>query len=346
MSTSEAPGWDAIDAALKGLYGGLEPMHYGTVIKYSMGGPDPLDGISAWANDGPQPHWHFVTFGFSELYEKESKNTEINGFGFELTFRLARTATDKQPPHWAMNFLQNLARYVFSSGNAFAAGHHVNLNGPIALGEKTEIGAITFAADPKLARISTPHGRLDFLQVVGLTMDEYALIKLWDSESLTRVLAEVDPLLLTDLHRPSLLADAARAKDVRARVQKDGSSMASTFVDRLELSRSGKKAEVTVGALIVQDLTDMLGARLLHGRDFALNGPEAELVLKPSKEPGWKTTEESVTLEIPDALALEMQKTLLPRRGTYAWPSLSGFTLKVVPTEIKDRAGKVVQVIG
>jgi hypothetical protein len=41
-----APGWDAIDAALDSLYGGREPLHYGTIVRFAAGGPDPLDGIS------------------------------------------------------------------------------------------------------------------------------------------------------------------------------------------------------------------------------------------------------------------------------------------------------------
>ena len=64
---AEAPGWDAIDAALREVYGDREPLHYGTDIKYELGGPDPLDGISAYRVEQPSPHWHFVTYGLSEL---------------------------------------------------------------------------------------------------------------------------------------------------------------------------------------------------------------------------------------------------------------------------------------
>ena len=53
-----------------------------------LGGQDPLDGLSAYKAESPFPHWHIVTFGFSELYEKESENPDYSGYGFELTFRL------------------------------------------------------------------------------------------------------------------------------------------------------------------------------------------------------------------------------------------------------------------
>src|SRR5688500_13142342 len=107
-SANEAPGWDAIDQALRPLYGDREPYHVGCVVPYSLGGPDPIHGISAYKNVEPVAYWHFVTYGFSELWGKESTDPETSGYGFELTFRLARRDGDEKPPNWSLNFLQNL----------------------------------------------------------------------------------------------------------------------------------------------------------------------------------------------------------------------------------------------
>ena len=107
-SAGESPGWAAIDAALWPIYGELEPYHVGTVIPYALGGPDPIHGISAYKNGGLSPHWHFVTYGFSELWAKESTDADVSGYGFELTFRPTCRAVDEKPPIWALNFLQNL----------------------------------------------------------------------------------------------------------------------------------------------------------------------------------------------------------------------------------------------
>ena len=110
----EAIGWDAIDSVLLPIYGGREPRHYGTILPMMLGGNDPLQGISVYKNLLPEPHYHFVTYGFSELYEKESEDPELSGYGFELTFRLACDASDpEEPPRWPLNLLQNIARYVF-----------------------------------------------------------------------------------------------------------------------------------------------------------------------------------------------------------------------------------------
>lgn len=56
-----SPGWDAISARLGQLYPGQEPKHFGTLISYRLGGPDPLDGICAWRRTDTMPHRHFVT---------------------------------------------------------------------------------------------------------------------------------------------------------------------------------------------------------------------------------------------------------------------------------------------
>jgi hypothetical protein len=53
----------------------------------------------------------------TDLYAKEPDDPAESGWGFEFTFRLARDPADTEPPIWAANLLQNLARYVFTSGN-------------------------------------------------------------------------------------------------------------------------------------------------------------------------------------------------------------------------------------
>ena len=64
--TVEAPalGWDAITAEFERVYPGqTNPKHYATLIKWALGGKDPLDGISIY--DGGD-YWHFVTFGMTD----------------------------------------------------------------------------------------------------------------------------------------------------------------------------------------------------------------------------------------------------------------------------------------
>jgi len=200
-----APGWDAITAALAKLYGDQEPKHWGTAIKHMPGGPDPIDGISAYRSEaGGTPHLHFCTYGFSNLYyDEEAVGKDFSRFGFELTFRLRQDAGDDTQPTWAVNLMQNLARYVFSSGKWFEHGHWIPANGPIQADGDTDIVGLMFVNDPQLPSIDTPHGRVEFLQMVGLTSAEVEALKAKTAtaEEIATRLAESDPLLVTDLAR-------------------------------------------------------------------------------------------------------------------------------------------------
>jgi hypothetical protein len=349
--TADTPGWQAIDRALNRLYPGREPRHYGTIIRYCLGGPDPLDGISAYKNRSPRWHWHFISYGLSELYTKESDDPNESGFGYELTFRLACTPAEKEPPTWALNFLQNLARYTFETGNCFAPTHHLDLNGPIALGVKTEIRAVAFEVDPQLGRINTPHGRLTFLQVVGITLDELDAMRGWNTRSVLRLLAKEDhPLLITDLWRWSLLDDPRWAKAVGRGIKRDGSSMEEIWVSdlkwRVRKKGSQRTAELTIGALMVGSLQRMLRGRIQHGRHFAVIGPKQIVRVQPAKIPGWHTDEEGLILALSPELAQQMESVLRPQRGTLKWAELGGFTLRIIPTEIKGSDGTVTSVVG
>ena len=123
FSEDESVGWDAIDAELEKLYGDTEPRHYGSIIKYWMGGEDPLDGTSIYDCEEQTPHRHIISYGMSELYfSPESADTEFSKWGFEFTFRITPCKLDPDSeygtphePFWAINLMNNLGRYVFES---------------------------------------------------------------------------------------------------------------------------------------------------------------------------------------------------------------------------------------
>ena len=78
----EEIGWQAIEQEFLRVYPGQDnPKHYGTLIKWVFGGKDPLDGISIY--DGGS-YWHFVSFGQTEIYEKETDTPDISGYGIHL----------------------------------------------------------------------------------------------------------------------------------------------------------------------------------------------------------------------------------------------------------------------
>lgn len=350
-----APGWEAIDAALLPLYGDQVPKHYGTLISYCLGGPDPLQGISAYRRMSPRPHWHFVTYGFSDLYEKELEDPDNSGYGFELTFRLADDSLpegeDREPPMWAMGFLQNLARYVFKSGNVFEAGHYMHLNGPIGLGLDTAIRSIAFVCDPELSAIDTPNGRVEFLQVVGITPDEEAACKRWNTHQALDVMAASLPMYITDLDRGSLLAAPEVAAAIDAGCARDGSNTGFLYLERVDWARRKRllraaQYEIEIGAGQVPELTALLPARLPFDRPLLLIGRDARVKFVPGAQ--CAVAEESGQLQVVlDADTCRgLVASLRPQAGIYPVPGFDAVVLKIVRTEIRDSDGKVVEVIG
>ena len=207
FTEDDAVGWLAIDHEFEKLYPGQEPQHYGTVIKYMLGGEEPLDGLSVYESARQVNHFHIVSYGFSELYyDDESAGEEFSKWGFELTFRVKKINNEKPADQiWALNLMQNLAKYVFKSKKWFEEYHILDAKGPIRVGYSTDVTALAFVLDPELGIIETPHGQVQFLQIVGLTAKEYEDLKQHRNTNTTadfisRLMIE-NPLLITDLDK-------------------------------------------------------------------------------------------------------------------------------------------------
>lgn len=170
-----------------------------------LGGPDPLDGISAYqSKSGGIDHLHFCSYGLTSLYyDEEAVGGDFSRFGFELTFRLASQLPPEEEPLWACNLMQNLARYVFESGNWFEEYHWIPANGPIKADYETELVGLLFVKDPELEPVDSPHGLIEFIQLFGITESELNDIKnkVITCEELVEKHRKVNPLLITDLQR-------------------------------------------------------------------------------------------------------------------------------------------------
>lgn len=208
----DAVGWDAIDAELARVYGDAEPRHYGSVVKFMLGGEDPIDGTSIYDCNEQTFHRHLVSYGMSELYfSPESAENEYSGWGFEFTFRITPCTEDdgyngaEHEPVWVVNLMNNLARYVFESGKWFEPYHFIPANSPIRADTDTALVGIAFVPDTRLNTVSTPNGEVQFLQMVGLMQAE--LDWLWQEPKICRVeeligkMRADNPLLITDLRR-------------------------------------------------------------------------------------------------------------------------------------------------
>ena len=177
------------------VHGDAEPVHKGLVPGVALGSP--LQGVSAYAE---ADHWHFVTYGLTELFAKESDLAEISGLGYELTMRVPRIA-GAPPPDWPFNLLATVARAA-REGTDFGVGHRLQVGGPITGEADCGMEAVAFVSDPSLPIwTSSPHGKFEFYELVGVTPGELAEMRASTTAAVIDRLAATDPLLMTDPSR-------------------------------------------------------------------------------------------------------------------------------------------------
>ncbi|XP_076295954.1 suppressor of fused [Lasioglossum baleicum] len=239
--TTRAPGLDALHSRCKEIYPDQSnPLTVTAVVKYWLGGPDPLDYISMYENPGcPEfgvpPHWHYISLGLSDLHgdgriHPKSGPGRPSGFGFELTFRLVRERNEMTPPTWPANVMQQLAKYVFNSGNMLMPGDHVSWHAPLDNGNG-RITQILMGRDPQLLTpIYTLHGDVSFVQIIGVTSEELQAAQHWNGLGLVSLLKTshvCGPWLVTDMRRTrSIMEDEPSiAEKIQSGIEKEGSNL-------------------------------------------------------------------------------------------------------------------------
>ncbi len=193
-------GWNAIDQALKEIYPEQEPEHFAPEMPANLGGNAPLDGISVYF-DKSNGFYHYVSYGLTELHQKESDNQEFSGWGFELTFKLKSDSKLPNTPKWPLTLLQHIAKVVFDKGVEFDEYHSLS-SGPIT-NEESSINGLLFVLDNQLGERTSEYGKFKFLQIFGLTENEFEGItnKTIDRSALIKEELTTNPLLLTDINR-------------------------------------------------------------------------------------------------------------------------------------------------
>lgn len=174
-----AAGWDAITNECERVYPDQKnPKHYGTLINWKLGGNDPLEGISVY--DGGD-YWHFVTYGLSELYEKESENNDISGYGIEFTFKLKKDnyKNEEAEIKCICGILQSIARITFAKGEVFNAYEYLYTGQTQGIDTemKSNITGFITIPDNKLNPINTPNGKVDFVEFIGATDSELTALR-------------------------------------------------------------------------------------------------------------------------------------------------------------------------
>ena len=198
-----APGWEAIDGCLETLYQNQKPCHYGSLMneRAVFGGDQYLDGFSIYQS--ANGYKHIVTYGMSELYSNaDAFGGEYSKWGYEMTMKLAADTNDECL--WAIDMLSNLARYTYTKSVFFQPFEYIAGNGaPIKTDSNSKLTALIVVQDTELKEIDTIHGKLDFMQLVGITQKELEAIK--ENPDFCKELVEImkkdNPMLITDLSR-------------------------------------------------------------------------------------------------------------------------------------------------
>lgn len=159
------------------------------------------------------------------------------------------------------------------------------------------------------------------------------------------------PLHVTDLQRICFTENQEVRKVIQEGIAREGSNTDAIFTDVMSWQSikswlGREKHEVVLGVLQVRDLLTLLPLRLGFGRGFTVFGKSQSLKLLPSEAAGVLVDSQTLCLSLPKDLWAELLSVLRAETGEYSFPSLSRLAIRVVPNQIRNAKGEVVQTIG
>lgn len=136
----------------------------------AFGGDEYLDDFAVY--DTGKGYQHIVTYGMSELYPSMAAfGAEYSKWGYEMTMKVRESYAETGT--WALDLLAQLARYTYQTGNFFEPGAYIPGDGSSLHPElNSAITGLAIVSDTTVAPIETVHGKVAFLQLVGLTQPE------------------------------------------------------------------------------------------------------------------------------------------------------------------------------
>lgn len=144
--------------------------------------------------------WVYVTSGMSNPWESDEPQ-EYSGFGVEFVLETEQAST------WAINVLHTLMAYnlMLASGQMGEPGL-LDYGDRIPFALSDDIAAMVIAPPFQLPEnIDIKSGRVDFLQIVGVTEAELTYAQETSSEALIEMLIEETGGLITAKQRKSVV---------------------------------------------------------------------------------------------------------------------------------------------
>lgn len=303
INNEKATGSAALTGFLNKRLGALASIVFSAENGFSNGSAEPLEAIAVFSSSAEQPHWLYVTYGLSDLNEKESEDPNLSGYGFELTFRLRAKTDEDAPPQWPCDLLNSLARTVFQFSSALKPGAAHVLDGPIETGSDIRIHAFTIVCDPELTTIKTPNGDVSFLQIFGLTLDELdSLTRCHHELFLEAAKSRLSPLLITDLNRVSLLEDISFENLIKQSSSTDARSRGTINCPNAEWFFM-TRATVSLPLSIAGEVKDLLPERLSTGSELIIKGADCKIIFRPAKKESFAIEDADLILELPVSAA-------------------------------------------
>jgi hypothetical protein len=289
-----------IDQALTRLYPAEREHRFG--INPEPGEDEaPLLEIVAYRASSRVPHWHYVTYGLSELGEKTSNDPSLSGFGVEYTLHLVEDAAE--PPVWPMNLLRWVAKLVWQTREPLDPGHSMNIPEGLLDTVSPGIEGLGFAKDADLGTIQTPNGNVTFVNVIPLMHREHWLLGAWDFDRYVGVVRSQQGDLLWRVGRSSVL-EGKLGQDLLAQVERDGSSQSVDFT-----ALAWTEHELVLDEFSRDVVIKFLRYRLAYGRDAAIIDGDRRASFLPGN---WqmKCLHDACTLSIPQGEASSLADDL------------------------------------
>lgn len=168
------PGWDHIDSCLYAYYGNIEPTQFGYGRPAAIGGSSYLFSTNIYKNTlSTKPYYHLIGFGLSELFANEKAfGGEHSGWGYEFTIKLYEE--NQEDCMYIADIFNTLAKYTIVKKVIFRPNTFITLKNSINPNKPdSKITGFIFVNDTEIKSTSTIYGQLDFLQLVGITDNEY-----------------------------------------------------------------------------------------------------------------------------------------------------------------------------
>ncbi|MGV3620200.1 MAG: hypothetical protein ACO1OB_05265 [Archangium sp.] len=236
----------------------------------------------------------------------------------ELFLRVARQKDELNEPAWAKALMTSLVTRVQNDELTPDVNQVVLLSTGIADGQESELAALAFTP--------VDGGML----AVPVTRDEAKVVREWSPSGLVDVLSRVDPRLVTQLDRPSLLQSPRARQLIEQRIDLEGSSMSSMTANTSRFTKLGTELTWKLSSDAVETLVSLLKGRIGHLRGFSVVSDGHRVDVANGDGAAIEFTPKVTSMKLSMVAARQLRAQLKTKPGSYSFEQLPGVTLQVV----------------